>query len=711
MLKVRWFYATDIPTTKPVERNYVQTKRATEFLPFAKQDSDRIEASFKLYSNTKQDKYRIVPVNEDQLFDCDLKERLLRPAYWNGPSYEVRRGTWFLENTPAPDSVSSQLEKAYAEVKPYDRKELVATKGDEFSVRYQSDFSLVPEASIYEHESGKKWPYKDSPDLTLEPKDVVFTDEKTAVLVDQEIGLRKLVVDAFAKTRKKSLMGVYCLTRGYDEASEKEREKINKTKDAKKDEKDKPKDPNKKPSPNDLMDTIKKTLDYEFSNEKFQTDMENDFANDPSKIENSGDREVDHLILCIHGVGQSLSAVFSNVNFAHDCSNFRQMIKKLFVKNPTKYAKAAYPEGTDLESPEVRNCKVQVLPIIWRYNVDFSWEHVYKEYAADGSLRLPKLLDLNINGTNALRTLAADTVLDILLYYEPGYKKQILSSVVRTANGLYDKYLQRHPNFHGKVSICGHSLGSVIAMDLLCAQPDTPPSKKDFNPDVHLKFPVENYFGMGSPNGVFKLMKRQNIRPRCDYHEQTNRVNDPIDLLSKREVSPKVNNAYNIFYPTDIVAYRIEPVVHTCMSSYKPATIPSVDVNSITSKIQSLSSLPAGILDNKVAKTLFTMTGLENQYDKALKSALTASTQTPTELEIPETASKMLWALNKNGRLDYSLPQGYFDIDVINALGCHTQYLKDPNVASFILNELWSPGSPKLMGVKKDISVIKVDKQ
>lgn len=38
-----------------------------------------------------------VPVNEDFLFDVDVEERELAPAYWIGAVYEVRRGTWFFQ--------------------------------------------------------------------------------------------------------------------------------------------------------------------------------------------------------------------------------------------------------------------------------------------------------------------------------------------------------------------------------------------------------------------------------------------------------------------------------------------------------------------------------------------------------------------------------------------------------------------------------------
>lgn len=48
-----------------------------------------------------------IPVNEDYLFDVDIRKRELAPVYWLGPAYDVRRGTWFYQGnfglqTPNP---------------------------------------------------------------------------------------------------------------------------------------------------------------------------------------------------------------------------------------------------------------------------------------------------------------------------------------------------------------------------------------------------------------------------------------------------------------------------------------------------------------------------------------------------------------------------------------------------------------------------------
>lgn len=48
---------------------------------------------------TEADKAYHVPVNEDYLFDVDVERRELAPAYWLGPVYDVRRGTWFFQGT------------------------------------------------------------------------------------------------------------------------------------------------------------------------------------------------------------------------------------------------------------------------------------------------------------------------------------------------------------------------------------------------------------------------------------------------------------------------------------------------------------------------------------------------------------------------------------------------------------------------------------
>lgn len=48
-------------------------------------------------SGEERDRFVKVPVNEDYLFNVDVENRELAPAYWLGPVYDVRRGTWFYQ--------------------------------------------------------------------------------------------------------------------------------------------------------------------------------------------------------------------------------------------------------------------------------------------------------------------------------------------------------------------------------------------------------------------------------------------------------------------------------------------------------------------------------------------------------------------------------------------------------------------------------------
>lgn len=52
-------------------------------------------------------------------------------------------------------------------------------------------------------------------------------------------------------------------------------------------------------------------------------------------------------------------------------------------------------------------------------------------------------------------------------YQSPLYRQEIISGVIKCLNSTYSKFIQSHPNFNGPVSIFAHSLGSVIAYDIL----------------------------------------------------------------------------------------------------------------------------------------------------------------------------------------------------------------------------------------------------
>lgn len=681
----RWFYATDIPNTKPFDPAYKLDKRPLKFLPFSIADSKRLEIAYSSYQNDDKFKDINVNVNEDGLFSVNIVSKILKPTYWIGPTYEVRRGIWFKnDNEPIPDLLSDEIEEYYKKYRP----DYLLTKKHESDDHKLPGIKLKSEKELYQQNIKKgliktPWPYTEYDDLSEASKTLYFKDEDYAILLNKDQLLPRILVENFS-SYSNSIFGLYYIKRGYKKEENITNEEQNKLSKSSSDSTGIIKDDVK---PSELKDgTEQETATilspsalFNETNKKFQNFMENDFANESTTTGNNMDREVDHLILCVHGIGQTLSSKYASINFAHDCNHLRQLLKSEFVKKSYKFSPLAY--GTETKGK--KNCKIQILPIIWRHNIDFGLDYIYNELGNDGVNRLPTLSNLNVDSVTPLRNLTADVLLDILLFYEPKFHEKILSSVVKSANEIYDNYLENHPNFKGKISLIGHSLGSSIVLDILSNQPDKVPIGKEFDDSKHLKFKVENFFSLGSPNGVFKFIKRKNIRPRTGD-----------DRLGSA-IYPNVGNYYNIFYATDLVAYRVEPLIHSLLSTIKPKNFNKIpEENLLTSTIKDLSestnnkllSTDSNSLTNKVVKKI-----IENTT--TWQGSMTTELFTGQEVKFNATdeIKGYMYGLNKNGRVDYVLPQSMFDIDILSAVGSHVQYFDDPDVADFILRELWKP--------------------
>ena len=129
--------------------------------------------------------------------------------------------------------------------------------------------------------------------------------------------------------------------------------------------------------------------------------------------------------------------------------------------------------------------------------------------------------------------------------------------------------------FNGQISLLAHSLGSVISWDILANQrsetdlPQHPPlplsNLKSFSkseqvekmssPYPHLQFKVSNTFMIGSPVAVFLMLRNQHEPLQEDYS------------------LPGCNRVFNIFHPYDVVAYRLEPLLHKENANVEPKII------------------------------------------------------------------------------------------------------------------------------------------
>ncbi|KAF2001368.1 DDHD-domain-containing protein [Amniculicola lignicola CBS 123094] len=536
-----------------------------------------------------------------------------------------------------------------------------------------------------------------------------------------------------------------------------------------------------------------------------EQEMREDYK-DQSKSEQN--REIEHLLLVTHGIGQRLGMRMESVNFIHDVNTLRKSLKAVYSTSPDLQALNSEVEV------EPKNSRIQVLPICWRHLLDFpqqSLKHNRKEHDL-GDLdsedqEYPNLDDITVEGVPAVRNLLTDLTLDILLYQSPAYKGHITRIVTQECNRLYRLFKERNPSFKGKVSLVGHSLGSAIMFDLLCQQKGenkrTSQSSKQrrATEEYKLDFEVEDFYAMGSPIGLFQMLKGRRIaaRPSASFlppETPVSPMDDPFtpgmqpsmaagafDITTS---SPLCKQFFNIFHPTDPVAHRVEPLISPAMSALKSQPLPytkkgifgtpaaqgitgigvrvgqgvtdfwtsvssgiasgllnrslgltGTDANKMSSDLTHgpRSSRPLSVGPNapqekpldKPAEAFLNeerkrrlgqepvAPGVEGEhpptlidseietlfsgFQKRRKSQQSEDGTRDIEKEVEwqelEEKSRKLRkeeakvrALNGNGRVDYSIQEGAFDISLLASIASHLSYWADEDVAHFMISQL-----------------------
>ncbi|KAF1937959.1 DDHD-domain-containing protein [Clathrospora elynae] len=337
--------------------------------------------------------------------------------------------------------------------------------------------------------------------------------------------------------------------------------------------------------------------EYEKEQEEQIRKREEKEMRDDYKTQNDSDqgREIEHLLLITHGIGQRLGMRMELINFIHDVNTMRKSFKSVYAASPDLQALNAETES------ESKNNRIQVIPIVWRHLLDFpqqSLKHNRKEHDL-GDLdhedeEYPDLEDITVDGVPAVRNFLTDLALDILLYQSPAYKGHISRIVVNELNTTYRLFKERNPSFKGKVSLVGHSLGSAIMFDILCIQkdsksrpgPQTSKQRRSTEEGLKLDFEVEDFYALGSPIGLFQMLKGRTIaaRPPSTTFVPPKTPAMPLDdpfsqgfdehAFDITTSSPLCKQIFNIFHPTDPISYRIEPLISPAMSTLKAQPLP-----------------------------------------------------------------------------------------------------------------------------------------
>uniref|UniRef100_A0A7N6F6V2 DDHD domain-containing protein n=1 Tax=Anabas testudineus TaxID=64144 RepID=A0A7N6F6V2_ANATE len=455
--------------------------------------------------------------------------------------------------------------------------------------------------------------------------------------------------------------------------------------------------------------------------------------------------ETTHIVFVVHGIGQKMDQgrIIRNTSMMRDAA--RKMEEKHFSDRTTEH--------------------VEFLPVEWRSKLTLDGDTV-------DSITPDKV--------RGLRDMLNSSAMDIMYYTSPLYRDEITRGLTLELNRLYSLFCSRNPDFeiNGKVSIVSHSLGCVITYDIMTGwdpvrfhhqeAPDPEETKARWPSDEErrlqeqlrltrlrdledqfqglqtsscvagpaLKFKVENFFCMGSPLAVFLALR--GIRPG------NNGVQDHIlpTSICKR--------LFNIFHPTDPVAYRLEPLIlkhynnivpvqihwynttsptpydqirPTLLNPAKEApyvsdseSIPSPCTSppqvrrhygeSITSlgkaSIMGAASLGKGIggmLFSRFSRSSGQVGGVEEEPSDCEGVAsevenVASGEEGVTVVESEEKDKQIEEEMELDRRIDYELREGLVESRYWSAVTSHTAYWCSYDVALFLLTFMYRPQEP-----------------
>ncbi|CAO2650461.1 Nn.00g017530.m01.CDS01 [Neocucurbitaria sp. VM-36] len=384
--------------------------------------------------------------------------------------------------------------------------------------------------------------------------------------------------------------------------------------------------------------------------------------------------KVTDLVLVIHGIGQKLSERMETFHFTHAMNAFRREVNVELGTSDVKRHLRKDMGG------------IMVLPVNWRHRVSLEVDAAENAEVEDPSANKYTLKDITPETLPSVRGIVSDVMLDIPYYLSPMHNPKMVSACIQEANRIYRLWCANNPGFaeYGRVHLIAHSLGSVMAIDILSQQPtyidprfSEPSLSEEDLPNDQFIFNTTDLFVCGSPVSLFLLMRNANLLPRRDKEKPG------ADSYAAPGVAGEqgtygclaVDNIYNIINPYDPVASRINPTVDVVYASMlKPATIPSA----------SSSYFAFG---NPFRRTPSSTNHPDKPSTLRLPSNVELETHNFTREEIAE---KRAYLLNDNGQIDYFMKYGGgpLEIQYLTMLGAHSSYWLSKDFIRMIVVEV-----------------------
>ena len=433
------------------------------------------------------------------------------------------------------------------------------------------------------------------------------------------------------------------------------------------------------------------------------TEADSHFPEQPCPACRSDEDEgrITDLILVAHGIGQKFAERVESFHFTHAINSFRKAV------------------DLEMANPAVRNVLrrdhtgLMILPLNWRMGLSFEDGGPSADLAPEGDSREGfGLKDIEPSTIPAVRSMISDVMFDIP-FYMSHHKNKMIKALVGEANRVYRLWCRNNPDFaeKGRVHMIAHSLGSVMAVDVLSRQPTAVP-RLNVGPPVpstaHFEFNTTNLFLLGSPAGFFLLLERGALTPRHGRDKAGADLRDSRDRSITGTAGTfgclAVDNIYNILAKEDPIAYLLNGAVDPgYAASLKAAYVPTTSTSIFKS------------LGNAVRHVVPGMAPPADPFAAAAERPPPVRLPSQLEMEVhdfsrEELAEKRAFLLNDNGQIDWFLRSGSgpLEIQYLNMLSAHTSYWINQDFIRLVCFEIGrAPGRNQSLPAMRAVKISK----
>lgn len=221
---------------------------------------------------------------------------------------------------------------------------------------------------------------------------------------------------------------------------------------------------------------------------------------------------LDHLFLVIHGAGDPYVDHQPWLSSLENCLTAVEKNYALLSQNLHKSKRNA--------SLASRPSSALFLPVEWHGAAFETWQHELRN--AGPSSQLP--------GAAEVRAAVSEMVGDVIMMASPFWRQSIARHVAKQIESQLNAVRRNRPAFSGRISIVAHSVGGLIAVELLGRG--------------LLKERVDAVMMVGCPMAAYAALAPEEMGT----------------LATVRKMRKQVRFV-NVFHPLDPVAYRLEPFV------------------------------------------------------------------------------------------------------------------------------------------------------